>query len=271
MFKLFKEIVRTNLKNMNRIARMAIVKQKKQYKGSDLGMVWAYVKPAMYVCAFYIAISIGFKSSKDIEGIVCPYFVWLTVGLVAWFYMRDMILGGASCFNKNRLLILKSGFPLSAVPAIPSVSNLIVHGVLMVATFILAICFGVTPNVYWLQLPFYTVLMVLMAIIWSFGSGCLSVMSKDFFNFLKSLSTMVFWLSGILFDPNGKGSGAVVWFFRFNPVTYIAEGYRNSLCKNIWFFEKPVELGCYLITMLVFGIVALVLYKRLKEKLPDII
>lgn len=271
MFKVLKDIFSAMAANRHQIVQIAIAKQRKNYTGSDLGMVWAYVKPAMYVCAFYIAICIGFKSSKDVSGIHTPYFVWLTIGLVAWFYMRDMILGGASCFNKNRMLILKLGFPPEAIPAIPAISNLLVHGVLMVAAIILTLCFGVMPSIYWLQLPFYTILMVIFAVIWSFLAGCLSVLSKDFFNMLKSISTMIFWLSGILFDPARKGGDLVAWFFRFNPITFITEGYRNTFCKDIWFFEEPLKLGCYLITMVVFFITGLLLFKRIQKDIPDVV
>lgn len=253
------------------IIQIAISKERKKYKGSDLGLLWSFVKPSLYICAFYVAICIGFKSSKDVQSINCSYFVWLTVGLVAWFYMRDMVLGGASCFNKNKLLVTKLGFPLEAVPAIPAFTSLFIHSILMIGVFVLSICCGDFPTLYWLQLPVYTILMVMFAIVWSFMSGCLAVLSKDFFNLLKSINVVIFWLSGILFDPTTKGSGAVVWFFRFNPVTYIAEGYRNCLCKSVWIFEKPVEFVCFMITTLIFMTIGLLLYKRIRKDLPDIL
>ena len=271
MFKIIKEIIRDNIKYRAQIFQLARVDQKKAYKGSDLGRIWSYVKPAMYVIGFYLAISIGFKSSKNIEGIIVPYFVWLTVGLISWFYMRDMLIGGAACFKKHRYLVLKSKFPVNIIPTIPAVQNLIVHGILMIAVFILAIGFGARPNVYWLQLPLYAGLMFLYAVIWSFTAGLLSVVSRDFYNLLRSVTTMIFWLSGVMFDSNAKGIGNVIWFFRFNPITFTAEGYRNALCREVWFFEEPLKMACYLSTMLVVLIVGLVLYKKIGKQLPDIV
>lgn len=271
MYREFISIIYNSVKYRKQILQLAMLDQKKSYRGSDLGRVWAFVKPAMYVCAFYVAITIGFKSSKDIEGIICPYFIWLTVGLIAWFYMRDMILGGASCFRKNRTVLVKCVIPNSIVPMIPAVSNLVIHFILMIAVVILALLCGVIPNQYWIQLPLYTLFMFVFSVIWSFGAGCLATLSRDFYNLLKSISTMVFWLSGILFDSNSAGGENAAWFFRFNPVTYIVEGYRNALCREVWFFEEPVKLCCFFITMIVFCVISIAIYQRVERRLPDIV
>lgn len=251
--------------------KLALLRQKKTYKGSDFGWAWAFVRPTMYVLVFYFAISIGFKSSKDVEGIIAPYFIWLTAGLIPWFYIRDMILGGAASFMRNKYLVTRIQYPVSTIPAIVSMSNIMVHVILLGGVFVLALLFGVKPSIYWLQIPFYTMVMILFATIWGLATGLLTILARDFYNFLSTLSMAVFWLSGILFDVNKIDNPIAQRIFMFNPVTYIVEGYRNAFTRNIWFFDQGEKLGCFLIVTFVMLLLAVWLYKKLKKVLPDII
>ena len=164
MYKCLKEILSDNIRYFRRTLSLAYINQKKNYKGSALGPVWAFIKPVLYICVFYFAISIGFKSAKDIDGVITPYFIWLTTGMISWFYMRDMILGGASCFRKYRFLVTKMNYPVSTIPTIVSMSNLLIHCILMVGVLLLALAFGCAPTVYWIQLPVYMLLMFIFSI-----------------------------------------------------------------------------------------------------------
>ena len=81
---------------MPQILRLAKVDKDRAFKGSDLGWVWALFKPAMRIAVYYVAMIIGFRTSKNMPGIHCSYFLWLVTGLGPWFYLSGMISGGAS-------------------------------------------------------------------------------------------------------------------------------------------------------------------------------
>lgn len=273
MIKLIKKILKENKNNIVRIWRMASVEQRKAYRGSDLGRIWAYLKPAIYVFGFYVALSVGFRSAKDIAGIHTPYFIWLATGMVSWFYMRDLITGGANCFGKYKFMHSKGRLPMTTMPTVPAMVALRTQLVLLAALIVLNLCYGCMPNKYWLQLPFYMFMMVIMSIAWGFFAGCITVLSKDLFNILRSVNMMIMWLSGIMFDTSKLAASSVKakWIFRLNPVTYIAEGYRNCFCREVWFFEEKTKLYCFLFVMLLFTVCGLTLYKRMEKELPDIV
>ncbi len=239
------------------------------YKTSDLGWFWAIVKPLFYLCIFYFAISIGFRGAKDIQGITCPYFVWLTAGMTPWFYMREMILSGAGCFRKYKFLVTKNAFPVSTIPTVISLSFLYIHFIMLGICVVVCICFGVYPSIYWLQIPIYMLFMVLLGVIWSLGAGLLSVISGDFLDLLKAINPAFFWLSGILFDSRVLDGAEM--FFKLNPITFIAEGYRNAFCFHMWLWEDMRSFGFFMLVLAVMFIVALWLYKRLRRELADII
>lgn len=271
MFKVLKEIINEHISYKSQITSLAKVDINKNFKGSGLGWVWAFVKPTMTIFVFWFAITIGFRGSKNIDGIICPYFLWLVVGMVTWFYMRDMIYSGASCFRRYKHLVTKIKFPVSIIPTFVSLSNLYSHILLMAGVIVLFFCFGFPPSVYWLQLPLYTAFMLMFTIVWSMATGLLSVVSRDFHNMLKAMVSAIFWLSGILFDVNSIPYEWIRVLFYFNPVTYIVEGYRNCFTRHVWFFEQWQQMLCFLFVLFAFVMLALWLYKRLRKEIPDVL
>lgn len=264
------ELIKENIINREQMWELAKVHQKKQFRGSDMGLVWAFAKPSMYIIVFYVAISIGFRSSKNIPGLECPYFVWLAIGMISFFYMRDMILNGANCFRKYAMYVSKSKYPIGTLPTTVSLSFLMIHFGMLVLGIAVCFAFGTMPSIYWVQTFFYMFLMVVMSIVWSVGTGIISVIYKDFYNFLQVVNQMVFWLSAILFDVNGLGPRGQ-FVFMFNPITYIVEGYRNSFCRHIWFWEEPVKLGCFMLVLVIMTTISIQMYSKLAKRMPDLI
>lgn len=264
------KLIQENITHRDQMWTLAKSHQKKLYRGSDMGLLWAFAKPMMYIFVFYFAITIGFRSSKDIPGLICPYFVWLAIGMISFFYMRDMILNGASCFRKYSALVSKARYPVGTLPTTVAVSYMLVHLGMLAIGIVINILFGNMPSIYWIQIPFYMLLMITMAIVWSIGTGLISVVYKDFYNFLQVVNQAIFWLSAILFDVNGLSPTAQK-VFMFNPITYIVEGYRNAFCRHIWFFEEPVKLGCFMIILVVMSLIALLMYKKLIKRIPDVL
>lgn len=236
---------------------------------SDLGWIWNILKPLLYIGMFYVAINLGFRSSKDIDGIVCPYLIWLATGIYAWFYLQTAIFGGAGCFKKHKSLIYKLNYPVTVIPMIPVLSGLLTHVIMVGILFVMAVLSGVKPDIHWIQIPFYTCLAILFGYVWSLLSGLLTVLTADFQNLIKSIRPAFFWLSGIFFNSRARQGHQEM--FLYNPITYIVEGYRNCVCYNMWFWENMRGLGAFLTVLLILLVASLILYRRMKKHLPDII
>ena len=269
MIKLINEIISDIILYFRNSLGIALVNIKKQNRGSDLGWIWTVLKPMLYIAMFFIAISLGFKSSKNIEGIVCPYFVWLTTGLIPWFYVRDMISAGPKSFKNYKGILKKAKYPSAAIPMIPALTYLLVHLILVGILIVMCLLSGVRPNIHWIQLPFFLLLTLWFVYMWSLFAGMLTVLSTDFINLVTSVKPALFWLSGIFFNTRASDSHHL--FFMLNPITYIVEGYRSSLCFNSWFWENMASLECFLLVMIVLTVLALFLYKKMKRTLPEIV
>ena len=238
---------------------------KRAYNSSDLGLFWAVAKPMMYMLMFYFAISTGFKSGKEIDGTVCPYFIWLASGIVPWQFISDLLVGGANSFNKHKDIVSKTRYPLSAIPTITVASRLYLHGIMTAVLIAVALVMGVKPCIYWLQLPIYILINIVFMYIWVLMTSLLNVLSTDLVEFIKTIRTAFFWLSGILFNIRGKHS----IIFALNPISFIVEGYRNVFAYNIWIWEQKRLLMYFVIVTFVMTLFTFVLYRRLEKKLPE--
>ncbi len=239
------------------------------YRGAALGWSWAIVKPMITLFVFWFTFTVGLRAGKPVNGY--PYFLWLVAGFLPWFYMQDMITGGAGCIRKYKSLVTKMKFPVSIIPTYVNLSELYVHLALLVVTLVLFMCFGYMPDKYLLQIPLYMLMMFLFFTVWAMFAGLMSAISKDFQNLVRSLSTAIFWLSGIIFNVNNIENRWVRLALKFNPVTVVASGYRKSFIYKEWFWEDRVELGCYCITLVVFTLLALWAFKKLRKEIPDVL
>lgn len=256
----------------NQVGKLAISDLKKTYSGSSLGWSWAVIKPSVTLFVFWFAFSVGLRIKMGPDGY--SFFQWLLAGMVAWFYISDIWSQGADAMRKYRYLITKMKFPVTTIPTFVSLSKLIVHIAILLIVILVFVAYGDMPDKYYLQLPVYLILMFLMGTGWAFLSSVLSSLSKDFLNLVKTFSTAIFWLSGIMWDPKSEAVADIEWLqtvLMFNPVTYIVNGYRECFIYKAWIVEMPVHLAIYLGETILVWVLAIWIYKKAKHDLPDIL
>lgn len=267
--KTLKEIIKEHVEWRHQILKLAKADLVKTYSGAALGWAWTLVKPTINIFVYWFAFTYGLRAAHGPEGY--PYLLWLIAGLIPWFFMSEMIVQGASAVTKYRHLVTKLKFPVSTIPTFVGLSKCFVHICLMGIVVIVYAIFGYYPDIYMLQLPVYMLFMLIFFIAWGLFSSMLSAMSKDFFNLVKSLTTAVFWLSGIMWDINKIDIPWLKVVLQFNPVTYVATGYRNVFIYKTWFFEQPQSLGCFALVLLLMIMAGIWSYKKLIKEIPDVL
>lgn len=241
----------------------------KIYRGAALGWAWAVVKPLMTLFVFWFGFTVGLRHGKPVNGY--PYFLWLVAGFTPWFYMRDMIQGGAECIRKYRYLVTKIKFPISIIPTFTSLSHMVIHLFLLAIAIVGFWIMGFAPDKYLLQIPFYMLLMFAFYEIWALFAGMMAAISKDFLNLVKATVQALFWLSGVIYNVDVIENPAIRTALKFNPITVISSGYRKSFIYKQWFWEDKVELIGYATTFLVFFLLALWAFKKLRKEIPDVL
>ena len=274
LFKSYTDILvlifKEHIENLHQIGKLSVADLKKTYNGSALGWAWAVIKPVFTLFVYWFAIAIGLSSGKDTGDY--PFILWLMAGMVAWFYMTEIITGGTVCIRRYSYLVTKMKSPITTIPTFTGLSHLYVHFVLVAVVIAVFWIMGYAPTVYLVQLPIYTILMFLFFNAWAMFSGLVSAISKDFSNLVKSLNIGVFWLSGILWNIDNVADNKLLnIIMKINPVTFICYGYRNCFVDHKWFFEEPMQLAVFLGWYAILGFLSLWAYKKLRKEIPDVL
>ncbi len=262
-------IIKDHIQYKQQIFKLAKADLVKTYRGAALGWAWAIIKPAVTIFVYWFAFQIGLRAGKDVEGF--PFFLWLIAGLIPWFYINDMLTQGTESIRKYSYLVTKMKFPIATIPTFVSISKLMVNLFLIIVMIFIFIFMGYTPDIYIIQLPIYILLSFLLFTVFSLLASLLACMSKDFLNLLKSLVTAVFWLSGIVWNVNTIDIPWLKTLLKANPVTYIVEGFRNCFIHKTWIWESPKTLLCFLAILVVLTVIAVILYKKLRKEIPDVL
>lgn len=264
-----KEIIKSHIEYRKQLVKLAKSDIIKTYKGAALGWSWAIIRPAITIFVFWFAFTIGLRHGKPVQGY--PFFLWLIAGMIPWFYMRDMITGGAASLRRYTYLVTKIKYPICTIPTFVSMSLLLVHLGLILIVMLIYIGFGFMPDIYYLQVPFYMFLMFMFFSAWGLLASVLAAMSRDFLNLVKSLTTALFWLSGILYNAQDISQVWLRKILLFNPITIITNGYRNCFVYKQWFWENPIEIRNFFIVYVVMLVLAVWAYKKLKKDIPDVL
>lgn len=260
-------------KQLLELAKADIIKT---YRGASLGWLWALIKPSITIFVYFFAFSVGLRASKPVtnaEGMTYDFFLWLLGGIIPWFYVSEMLTQGTGCIKKYSYLVTKMRFPVSTIPTFVSLSKMLVN-IALTAVVMLIYCFyRHWPSVYYLQLIYYMLCQFLIFTPFTLFNATLSVISQDYGNLIKSLTTAVFWMSGIMYDATKIHNVWMRRLLKVNPVTYICSGYRDCYIYHEWFWS-PTR---YKSTLCFFGVTLLVwagslyIYNKTRKDLPDVL
>ncbi len=264
---MLKHVINEHKKAGSQIFWLAALDLKKTYSGSMLGWAWAIIKPAVMIFVYWFVLSKGLRSGNDVQG--ADFVSWLVVGMLAWFFIKDMLNAGTRCFKRYKYLVSKVKFPVITIPTFIALSALFVNIILGIIIFVIVLIQGNSIPIQILQLPLYALLMVVMMLSWSYLIAPIATISKDFESLINTVTQTLFWMSGILFSIPLLSDGIAKTILLLNPFVFIIEGYRKSLLYGEWFYEDSWALWKFLITIVIMLVVGLYVYKRSHKVMVD--
>lgn len=244
---------------------------KKRYAGSYLGTIWAMVPPIVTVIMYWVVFDRIFGSGPQITytGKTVPYVVFLTAGLVPWFFFSDAVMGGMNSLLEYNYLVKKVVFKVSILPIIKVTGALFVHIGFTCVLVLIAWLYGYPPTVYTLQLIYYTFCEYIFILGLSYATCSIVVFFRDLQNLVAVLMQVGMWATPILWNINTLREKYKP-IIKLNPMTYIVEGYRSAVYDQQWFWTHFYSSTYFwIVTALLFVISALI-FKRLKPQFADV-
>ena len=243
---------------------------KKRYAGSYLGALWAMVQPVVTVVMYYIVFDVIMNSSGQLANENVPYVLFLTAGLVPWFYFSEALNSGTNALLEYNYLVKKVVFKISVLPIIKIIAATFIHVFFACVLLIIAACYGYYPSIYTLQLPYYSFCLFVLVLGMCYSTCAIMVFFKDIGQIISIVLQIGMWATPILWDVNGI-SPTIQMIVKMNPLVYIVNGYRTAIFEKKWFFEDFYStMYFWIVTVVVFGIGALV-FKRLKVHFSDVL
>jgi len=241
---------------------------KSKYASSQLGILWAFVKPVVQACVYIFVFSVIARATP--VGKNYPYAFWLLPGIIAWFFFSDGVLAGANALLEYSYLVKKVRFNIDILPFVKVISSSIVHCFFVLLVLFLYIITGLPLSWTMLQIPYYMVCVFCITMALARINCALTPFFRDYTQLLEISLMVLMWACPVMWDismlPN-----KLIPIFKLNPLYYIIDGYRQSFMNGRWFYQDPW------LTLYFWGVVLFLLYigrryfNKLRTHFADII
>ena len=128
---------------------------RKRYAGSYLGAVWALTQPVVTVLMYYIVFDKLMGNTGRGAGDV-PFVLFLTAGLVPWFYFSEALNNGTNAMREYDYLVKKVVFKISILPIIKIIAATFIHVFFLAVLLLVAVLYGYYPTIYTIQIIYYS-------------------------------------------------------------------------------------------------------------------
>lgn len=194
-----------------------------RYRGSVLGMLWSYVKPAVQLLVFYLAMG----KFLGLEKALPNYIIYLFSGMVMVNFFNEVFGNATRSVTMNADLVKKIYLPRELFP-VSSVWVAFVHFVpQLVVLLVAALLGGWRPGL--LNIAFGVLSIVVVGVL-ALGLGllfgALNVIFRDWENIVDLILMMATWFSPILYtwDRVRAELSDPLWsLYQMNPLTPAVE------------------------------------------------
>lgn len=253
-----------NRKLMFKLARNDF---KTRFAGSYLGIFWAFVQPVVTILVYWFVFQVGLKSGNVGD---YPFVLWLIAGLVPWFFFSDALSAGTSSMLEYQYLVKKVVFDISILPIVKLLSAMFVHLFFMLLTVIIYALYGYTPDLYTLQIIYYSFCTFALSLALVYFTCAVVVFFRDTSQIIGIFLQVGIWMTPIMWQITILPE-RLVWIFKLMPMYYIVQGYRDALLDKNWIWERPMMTLYFWAVTIILMIFGTRVFRRLKVHFADVL
>lgn len=261
------EMARELLHNRNLIYKLAKNDFKTRFAGSFFGMFWAFVQPVITILIYWFVFSVGFRTPSVSN---CPFVLFLTAGMVPWFFFSEAWNGATSSLLEYSYLVKKVVFQISTLPIVKVLSAIFVSLFFHVFMCIIFVCYGYLPNLYWLQLFYYIICLFLLALSLSYITCSVLPFFRDLGQIMNILLQILVWMTPIMWDV-AIIPESLRWIVKINPIYYIVQGYRNTLISGRWFWQDLTWMIYFWLVLGLLFAMGTSLFQKMRPHFADVL
>ena len=246
---------------------------KKRFAGSYLGKVWAFIQPVVTVLMYWIVFEKLMPAKLDAVagGIEVPYVVYLTAGLVPWFFFSESLGSGTSALIEYNYLVKKVVFNINILPIIKMLSASFTHIFFAGVLVVLSIVSGCAPSLYMLQIVYYSICTFVFTLGIIYATSAVVIFFKDLQQMIAIGLQLFMWATPIMWNIAVlEGKGVFRTLIKLNPICYIVCGYRDAIYGQTWFWEHGLYSIYFWAVTIVLFFIGTGIFNRLKVHFADV-
>lgn len=240
---------------------------KSRYLGSALGSLWVFLLPLVNLFVMWFAFEHGLKTGEK-NGV--PFILWLITGMFPWSFFSDAVSSSMNSILEKSFLVKKVVFNVELLPLIKIVASLVLFGFLSVVMMLVFLAYGVFPDRYWLQIPYYALCLISLVMALSWFTSAVVVFYRDLGQLISVALQVGFWATPVFWSPSLLPENLKFITF-LNPVSYVVSGYRDSFITKSWFWNTPWETLYFWGFIVVFSTLGHLVFKKLRPHFADVL
>jgi len=230
-----------------------------RYRGSVLGWLWSYVKPAAQFTVFFLALGVFLQ----LNGSQVNYPVYLFSGIILVNVFTEAFSNGTKSLVDNGALIRKIYLPRELFPVSSTIVAFINFLPQLLILLVVCVVIGWRPDaVQVLGILLAVAIVLILATGLGMLFGAANVSFRDFQNFVELIVMVVMWASPVLYPMDrveGILPGWLFTLYQLNPITaavnlfhagfwYPTTGGRGEVADNLYLYGF-IALGISLILL----------------------
>ncbi|MBD8500994.1 ABC transporter permease [Paenibacillus sp. CAU 1523] len=240
---------------------------KTKYSSSYLGITWGFIQPLLIILTYWFVFQVGLKSASVMD---VPFILWFMVGIVPWFYFSEAWSNATNVFVEYSYLVKKVVFNIEVLPIVRIVSALIVNLFFVLLLFTVSAAYGYYPNLYYLQIIYYSMCMILLTISISYITSAVVLFFRDLYQIIGIVIQIGFWFTPIVWSYTML-SDFWLFVFKLNPMFYIVNGFRDSFINQIYFWQHPYQTIYFWFSCILLLTIGLKVFRKLRPHFSDVL
>lgn len=233
-----------------------------KYKHSFLGVLWSFINPLLQILVYALIFPLVMKNGGSYK----DYTVFMVCGLIPWAYFTTVINRASFIMIENGNILKKVYFPRSILPLSLVTSetiNFLVSCIIILA-FIVIKGFGISKFILFFPLVLLIQYVLLLGIALIFSA--VTVYMRDIQHFIGVVLQLLFYATPIVYSINTIPEN-FRWILKWNPMTYIIEGYRAIFYNQT--MPDLKSLGVLGIISIIILIVGYLLFNKLQKRFAE--
>ena len=233
-----------------------------KYKNSFLGVLWSFINPLLQILVYALIFPLVMKNGGSYK----DYTVFMVCGLIPWAYFTTVINRASFIMIENGNILKKVYFPRSILPLSLVTSetiNFLVSCIIILA-FIVIKGFGISKFILFFPLVLLIQYVLLLGIALIFSA--VTVYMRDIQHFIGVVLQLLFYATPIVYSIDTIPEN-FRWILKWNPMTYIIEGYRAIFYNQT--MPDLKSLGVLGIISIIILIVGYLLFNKLQKRFAE--